>query len=136
MSKLTAHEALIYTMVTMSAVDREMTDDELARIGTIVQDLPVFTDYNPEGLVDVAQRCGEHLAADNGLAHVIGMLTDALPERLHETAYALAVEVAAADLDIKQEELRFLELLRDTLELGRLETAAIERSARARYRTL
>jgi hypothetical protein len=60
----------------------------------------------------------------------------ALPARLHETAYALAVEVAAADLHVEQEELRFLQMLRDRLDLDKLAVAAIESSARARYRSL
>lgn len=135
MSTLSVHEALIYTMVTMSAVDRDMGDDELARIGALVSDLPVFADFDANGLVDVAQRCGEELSTDDdGIVRVIARIRDSLPERMHETAYAVAVEIAAADLDVKQEELRLLELIRDTFELGRLETAAIERGARARYR--
>src|SRR6185312_11667715 len=39
---LNHHAALIYVMVTMSAVDRTMTDAELSRIGEIVSNLPVF----------------------------------------------------------------------------------------------
>ncbi|MEM8663811.1 MAG: Tellurite resistance protein TerB, partial [Pseudomonadota bacterium] len=58
------------------------------------------------------------------------------PKPLHETAYALAVEVAAADLNIQQEELRFLAMLRDALGLEKLVVAAIERGARARHRQL
>ena len=60
----------------------------------------------------------------------------ALPPKLHETAYALAVEVAAADLHVEQEELRFLQMLRDHLDIDKLTVAAIESGARARYRTL
>ena len=41
---LNHHAALVYVMVTISAVDRTMTDDELARIGEIVSNLPVFAD--------------------------------------------------------------------------------------------
>ncbi|MGE0613444.1 MAG: Tellurite resistance protein TerB, partial [Hyphomicrobiales bacterium] len=48
------------------------------------------------------------------------------------TAYALAVEIAAADLDVQPEEMRLLELLAEQLNLDRLITAAIERGARAR----
>ena len=64
------------------------------------------------------------------------MIADALPSKLYDTAYALAVEVAAADLEVAQEELRFLQLLRDKLALDKLVVAAIERGARARLRTL
>ena len=64
------------------------------------------------------------------------MIAAACADRLHETAYALAVEVAAADLHVEQEELRFLQMLRDRLDLDSLTVAAIERGARARYRRL
>jgi hypothetical protein len=46
------------------------------------------------------------------------------------------VEVAATDLNVNQEELRFLQMLRDRLGLDKLTIAAIERSAQARYRRL
>lgn len=130
---LSHYEALIYVMVTMSAVDADMTDDELSRIGTIVNDLPSFSGFNADDLIPIAQSCAEQLGADGGLNRVLDRVSGSLPLQLHETAYALAVEVAVADMNLKQEELRFLELLRDALGLDKLSTAAIERGARARY---
>jgi len=59
---------------------------------------------------------------------------EALPEKFHETAYALAVEIAAADQRIRNEEIRLLQLLRDRLGLDKLTCAAIERGALARFR--
>lgn len=44
--------------------------------------------------------------------------------------------MAAADGYTTQEELRLLELLRDSLEIDRLNAAAIERGARARHMVL
>ena len=126
------HDALIYTMVTMSAVDRAMTDAELARIGEIVSNLPVFDLYDDDQLVPTAQACGEILGSDNGLQQVLQLIRTALPKKLRETAYALALEVAAADLNVQPEETRFLEMLSDRLELDKLTTVAIERGIRAR----
>jgi hypothetical protein len=60
------------------------------------------------------------------------LVKSALPKKLRETAYAIALEVAAADLEVKPEETRFLEMLRDSLELDKLTTAGIERGIRAR----
>jgi tellurite resistance protein len=127
------HQALIYAMVTMSAVDSRVGDRELRRIGQIVQTLPVFRGFDPEQLTRVAQECVEMLQVEDGLEAVLGLIAEALPGRLRETAYALAVEVAVADLHIWREEIRFLARLRDALELDKLVTAAIERSALARY---
>jgi tellurite resistance protein len=130
------HEALIYTMVTVSAADRTMTDRELMKIGDIVNTLPVFRDFDSEQLVHVAEACGTILQADDGLDAVLAVIAASVPHRLYDTAYALAVEVAAANLHVEQEVLRFLQLLRDALDLDKLTVAAIERSVQARYRTL
>ena len=129
---LNHHDALIYVMVTMSAVDRTMTDAELARIGEIVSNLPIFRDFDQEKLVKTAEGCGEVLNEDGGLDRVLLLVRSALPKKLHETAYAIALEIAVADLDVKPEETRFLEMLRDSLDLDRLTTAGIERGIRAR----
>ena len=59
-----------------------------------------------------------------------------IPYELHETAYALAVEIAAADLTVTPEELRLLDMLRDFLKVDKLAAAAIERGARARFRKI
>jgi len=133
---LNHHAALVYVMVTVSAVDRAMTDDELHRIGEIVSNLPVFADYDDNDLVKTAEACGEILSADGGLQQVLRLVRGALPEKLRETAYAVALEVAAADRLVRPEEIRFLEMLGDTLELDRMTTAAIERGIRARNMTL
>jgi tellurite resistance protein len=128
------HEALIYVMVTVSASDRKMTDKELMKIGDIVRQVPIFADFDQERLVHVAEECGHRLQGDDGLDQILEIVAETLPERLYETAYALAIEVAAADLHVEQEELRFLQILRDHLDLDKLAVAAIERSARVRYR--
>lgn len=133
---LNHHAALVYVMVTISAVDRAMTDDELHRIGEIVSNLPIFADYDDNDLVKTAEACGEILSADGGLQQVLRLVRGALPEKLRETAYAVALEVAAADRLVRPEEIRFLEMLGDTLELDRMTTAAIERGIRARNTTL
>lgn len=132
-SVISHHTALIYIMVTMSAVDRRIEDEELARIGNIVRTLPVFDDYDENKLLHVANECGEILNADGGLEAMFGLVSEALPKKLHQTAYALAVDVAAADLSVEPEEIRFLQMLRDRFDLDKLTIAAIEHGARARH---
>ena len=73
---------------------------------------------------------------DDGLDTLFAMVRDALPDRLWETAYALACDVAAADGSIRQGELRLLEEIRHELSIDRLHAAAIERGARARHLTV
>jgi hypothetical protein len=48
----------------------------------------------------------------------------------------VAVEIAAADLDIRPEEVRILELLRNRLKINKLTSAAIELAAQARHRVV
>ena len=82
------------------------------------------------------KACGEILSADGGLDRVLALVRSALPKKLRETAYAMALEVAAADMEVNPEEIRFLEMLSESLELDRLTTAAIERGIRARNTVL
>lgn len=129
----THHAALIYTMVLMAAADRDMTDAEMASIGDMVAHLPVFRDYDRSKIASTAAGCIDLLSKENGLDRLIKDIKTGLPEKLRETAYALACDVAAADGKVTQEEARLLELLRFGLGIGRLPAAAIERGARARH---
>ncbi len=130
---LTIPQALIHTMITIAAVDRNISDNELRRIGSLVKDLPAFKDFDPDLLVEEAQSCGAELSKPNGLEVVLTRIYEALPVKLHETAYVLAADVAASDLRVKDEEIRFLEMLAEKLELDKLTCAALERAARARH---
>ena len=135
-SVINHHTALIYVMVLISASDGDMTDPELSKIGNIVNHLPVFEDFEAERLSSVAESCTDVLQADDGLNAALGLIKAGLPEKLRETAYAIACDVAAADGQIQQEELRLLEIIRHELRVGRLPAAAIERGARARHAVL
>ena len=130
------HEALIYLMVITSASDRDMTDIELARIGDVVRSWPVFEDFKQDRLIAIAQDCQKMLHEKDGLEGVLERVGEALPERLRDTAYAAAFEVAAVDLEMRMEELRVLQLIRRELDLDTLTVAAIARGAKARLRTL
>lgn len=136
MSSTSIHEALIYIMVVMSAADRDMTDEELVRIGNIVRTWPVFVDFDEERLVEVSRDCQKLLQQEDGLSRVLSAVKAAVPKRLHDTAYALAFEVAAVDLEMRLEELRILQLLRENLVIEPSVLEAIERAAKARHRML
>lgn len=131
---MSPQDALVYVMVISSAADASITDRELARIGALVERLPIFEGYEASRLPEVATACVDLMKSSSDLDEVLDVVLAALPERLEDTAYALAVELVAVDLDLGQEELRWLEILRDRLRTDRLVTAAIERAARARYR--
>lgn len=134
MSDVTAQDAIIMLMVMVSASDRTMADAELAKIGEVVGSFPVFDGYARDRVMVTAETASLALAEDGGMQSVLAAAQTAIPDRLADTAYACAVEVAAADLRLEQEELRMLQMIRDTLGLDKLTVAALERSAMARYR--
>jgi tellurite resistance protein len=129
------HAALIHTMVLASAADTDMTDAELQIIGDVVNHLPVFRDYDRKRLTRDLRECAQLLGKDDGLEAILKGIKNALPNKLRETAYAVACDVAAADGEASQEELRLLAILRDRLGIDRLIAAAIERGSRARFAT-
>jgi tellurite resistance protein len=133
---ISTEQALIYIMVMMTAVEGRIKPEELAELELLVRTLPAFKQFDRARLTNVAQECGDILQEKEGLQTVLALVKRQLPERLRETAYALAVEVAAVDLLVGKEELRFLAILRDALGLDKLTTAAIERSAIARYQSV
>jgi tellurite resistance protein len=130
------HRALIYTMVLVSAADRDLPESELRIINDIVEDLPVFRDFDRDALPSILNDCTSLIGREDGLEETLKAIKAALPAKLRETAYAIACDLVAADGEASQEELRILELLRHRLNLDRLIAAAIERGARARFQTM
>ena len=133
---LDPHGALIYTMVIVSAADRELPDSELRMIGDIIGQLPVFRGFDRAALPTLLNGCTEALARENGLEATLDDISAALPATLRETAYAIACDLIAADGEASQEELRVLDLIRHRLNIDRLIAFAIERGARARFQRL
>ena len=131
-----AQDALVAIMVTVSVSDETIRTSELVAIERQVNHLPIFADYDMGNVRDVARTVYKLMDEDDGLDTLFAMVRDALPDRLWETAYALACDVAAADGTIRQGELRLLEEIRHELSIDRLHAAAIERGARARHLTV
>ena len=135
---LTPHEALIYIIITTSAADGRITELEMREIADLVDRMPVFSGFTTDSIPALAEACVTLLGEDEGMGidRLLDVVKQSLTPLLYETAYALAVEITAVDLVAEQEELRFLEMMRDVLEIDMLVAAAIERSARVRYRRL
>lgn len=133
MKTINTHSALIYVMVVMAAADGSMSDREMRTIGELIKTLPVFRDFEEHHLVPISQECAAILREPESLDGVLGLVREALPAVLRETAYMLALEVALTDSRVMLEEIRILEIIRRTLGLDRLVAAALERGARARY---
>jgi tellurite resistance protein len=133
---LNPQDCLVAIMIAVSASDENMRTSELVKIQSAVNNLPIFADYDIDRMNVTAQTVFDLFEQEDGLDALFGLVRDNLPERLNETAYALACDVAAADGSLGDEELRLLEEIRYELEIDRLHAAAIERGARARHMTV
>lgn len=133
---LTPQDALVAVMIAMSASDETIRTVELISIERIVDHMPIFAEYDKDRLRVVSTTVFDLFEEEDGLDALFGLIRDALPEPLYETAYALACDVAAADGLLGESELQLLAEIRYELRIDRLNAAAIERGARARHMTL
>ena len=133
---LTPQDCLVAVMIAVSASDENIRTSELVKIENAVNNLPVFAGYDMDRMRVMAQTVFDLFSVEDGLEALFGLVRDNLPERLFETAYALACDVAAADGTLEESELRILEEIRYELNVDRLHAAAIERGARARHLTV
>ncbi len=129
-------DSLVAVMIAISASDSTIRTAELVSIESIVDHLPVFGSYDKDRLKHVSTAVFDLLEEEDGLDAFFGLIKSALPERLFETAYALACDVAAADGLLGEQELQLLAEIRYQFSIDRLHAAAIERGARARHLTL
>jgi len=132
---LSPQDCLVALMIAISASDEDIRTAELVKIQSAVNNLPVFADYDIDRMNTIAQMVFDLFEQEDGLDALFGLIRDSLPERLFETGYALACDVAAADGSLAEQELRLLEEIRYELNIDRLHAAAIERGARARHST-
>lgn len=130
---LSAQDSLVALMVAVSASDEDIRTAELIKIQAAVNMLPIFAGYDSDRLSTISKTVLDLFEQEDGLDALFGLIKEALPERLFETAYALACDVAAADGTLEEAELRLLEEIRYELDIDRLHAAAIERGARARH---
>jgi len=126
-------DALVAVMVAESASDENITNSELLSITHMVDYMPIFAGYDASRIKSVSQAVFDLFEVEEGLDALFGIIRDALPEELFETAYAMACDVAAADGRLRQSELEFMAEIRYELNIDRLHGAAIERGARARH---
>lgn len=132
---MSPQDALIAVMVAASASDENMRTAELVAIQRMVNHMPVFANYDADRIRRVSQIVFDLFEEEDGLDALFGLIRAALPDRLNETAYALACDVVTADGKHNEVELRMLEEIREELAIDHLHAAAIEWGARVRHMT-
>ena len=133
---LSAEDSLIAIMIAEGLSDEKISGKEFLSITKIVDHLPIFQTYDQDRVQTVAQLVFDLFEEEDGLDALFGLVRDSLPTTLYETAYALACDVAAADVRLLEAELQMLKEIRYELNIDRLHAAAIERGARARHQKL
>lgn len=133
-TEFTPEDTLIAVMIAISASDETIRTSELMSIERMVNHLPAFADYQIDRLTEVSNAVFDILAEEDGLDILWETVRQNVPERMFDTAYAMACDVAAADGAARETELRLLADMRYELNIDRLLAAAIEVGARARHR--
>jgi tellurite resistance protein len=132
-ASLSAQDALVAVMIATSAADEELRTAEMVAIQRMVNHMPIFAGYDLDRIRVIANTVFDLFEVEDGLDALFGLIRDGLPERLRETAYAMACDAAAADGRLRDIELRMLEEVREELNIDRLHAAAIEWGARVRH---
>ena len=97
LSIMRPQDELVSIMVAVSAWDGTVSKRELLSIIRIVEHLPIFSGYDKSRIKIIAQTVFDIFEEEDGLEALFGLIEQSLPQRLFETAYALACDVAAAD---------------------------------------
>ena len=113
----------------------EAADNQRLRTAPVMPALLRYTGvlYDALDPATLPKEAWSRLAIASAL---FGLVRASLPEKLYDTAYVLACDVASADGRLTEDELRMLGEIREVLELDRLHAAAIELAAKARHRRL
>lgn len=130
---ITPQAALVYAMVVAAECDDEIADDEIAMIGDIARQLPVFDEVDREEITDMAMTCSAMLAQTDGQARILYQVRAALSPELRETAYALVCDVISSDRRLHHRELDLLDEIRVHLDLSAEVGAAIRQAAEVRF---
>jgi tellurite resistance protein len=133
MTTINYQTALIYVMVVAALADNKLINSKLFTLHELVKLLPLFKGFDSEKLKRTTGDCAALLDQEEGLDAILGLVKEALPETLYDTAYTLACDVSSADGPLTRCELNWLQLLRQSLQLNPLHTMAIEFATRIRY---
>ena len=79
-ASLTPQDALVAIMIAVSASDEAIRTSELVTIQSIVDHLPIFDNYDPDRIRQIAQTVFDLFEVEEGLDALFGLIRDALPK--------------------------------------------------------
>ena len=95
---LSSQDCLVAIMIAVSASDENILTSELINIQSIVNHLPIVSDYDVDRIKTVAAIVLDLLSEEDGLDALFGLLRDGLPDRFYSSAASVVYEGPAAAL--------------------------------------
>jgi len=115
--ELTKQEAYAGILLAANASDGHVSDEEVQGFITILLRMKMFKDWQPEKI----QKCIDRMVSrvkKHGPDKVLESCAEVLPESLHKSVFANAVDLILADGVVEQEEKEFINKLRKALQMS------------------
>ncbi len=113
---LTRTEAFAGILLSASACDGHIADEELTSLFTTISRMKLFENYTEQKWTSMMDHLLKILKRE-GVDHLAQRCCDALPDELRESAFANACDIVLADGVVEDEEKEFLETLQKVLEI-------------------
>ena len=133
MTILNPNDALIYSMTLSSAIDGDISDQEILFMKNCINNLPIFKNANSQDLENTLSMFFELLNGDNDPETIIELIMQSLDKDKQHIAYALSVEIMMVEEDFTIEKLRLLELFEKNFQINDLESASIKYTIKTKY---
>jgi hypothetical protein len=133
---LSPQDALVAVMLAVSVADETIRTSELVQISNLVENLPIFADYDQASSRRWAPWCWASSSARTASTACSPSCAATCPSGCGRRPTLWPATSPPPTAASPTPEGRMLEEIRDELGLDRLHAAAIERGARARFQTL
>lgn len=110
-------EAFLAIALATSAADGNIDQSEIKAIFSYLLCMKMFQDYSEKELSKIFERLVKILK-NEGAGGLVAVAKSSLPDKLRETAFACAVDIALADGVVEDSEKALLEELQQVLEVS------------------
>jgi len=131
--ELTIPYAFAAIPLAMSAIDGNIDEKEMECVGTYIERMRIFKNYENEQIATMFSKL-LNLLGQKGVVNLLKAAKMRLPPKLRETAFASAVDVAFADGVLEARETKLLKDLYKFLEVPEITATMIIKVAAIRNR--
>jgi tellurite resistance protein len=115
--KLTKEIAYVGILILANNSDGNVSDEESRALGTACSRMKMYRDLTGDQVGRIIDRA-VGIINRKGFEEALGLFVQALPEKLHRTVFANAVDLVLADGVVEAEEKAFINDLRKALGLA------------------